>query len=149
MALAVLLVAVAGLMAWVRLAPADAARWHLDLARDRPADMVPTLLPPGADLVRPLMRGGYADLFATPADAQALLARLDAIAMATPRTRRIAGSVAEGHITWETRSALWGFPDYTTAQEVTGGLAVYARLRFGKSDMGVNAARLRRWLSQI
>ena len=57
----------------------------------------------------------------------------------------------EGRITWVTRSALWGFPDYTTA-EVTptdGGRSstIFARPRFGSSDMGVNAARLEDWLA--
>jgi hypothetical protein len=47
---------------------------------------------------------------------RAALARLDEIALATPRTTRLAGSPDEGRITWITRSALWGFPDYTTAQ---------------------------------
>ncbi len=81
-----------------------------------------------------------------PAD---LLARLDAVALATPRTRRLAGSVEEGRITWETRSALWGFPDYTTAEVREDGLYLQARLRFGREDMGVNAARLRDWQERL
>ena len=43
------------------------------------------------------------------------LAALDAVAMAWPRTERLAGGPEEGRITWVTRSALVGFPDYTTA----------------------------------
>ena len=107
------------------------------------------LFPPGADLVVPIEGGAYADLFAEPTDAIKLLAGLDAIAMATQRTTRLAGSVADGHITWITHSALWGFPDYTTAQVTTGALTVYSRLRFGRADMGVNAARLKDWLSRL
>ena len=78
-----------------------------------------------------------------------LLARLDAVALATPRTTRLAGSVEEGRITWVTRSAAWGFPDFTTAEAGADGLAVEARSRFGQSDMGVNAARLTDWLLQL
>jgi uncharacterized protein (DUF1499 family) len=85
-----------------------------------------------------------------PAEA---LSQLDAIAMATARTTRLSGSPDEGRITWITRSALWGFPDYTTAEAVpdaTGSrLTVHARLRFGRSDLGVNAARLRDWLPRL
>ena len=75
------------------------------------------------------------------------------IATATPRTHRLAGSPEAGRITWITRSRLWGFPDYTTAQVTqtpTGPrLDIHARLRFGRSDMGVNAARLHAWLAQL
>jgi uncharacterized protein (DUF1499 family) len=46
-----------------------------------------------------------------------------------------------------------GFPDYITAEAVpvAGGtqLDVYARQRFGSSDLGVNAARLKLWLGQM
>lgn len=69
--------------------------------------------------------------------------------MTTPRTLRLAGSVAEGRITWETRSLFWGFPDYATAEVRPDGLYNYARLRFGSSDFGVNAARLQDWLSRL
>lgn len=81
-----------------------------------------------------------------PAD---LLARLDRVALSDPRTRRLAGSPDAGRITWESRSLIWGFPDYTTAELRADGLYIHARLRFGGSDMGVNAARLADWLSRL
>ena len=59
----------------------------------------------------------------------------------------------EGRITYITRSAAFGFPDYTTVEAVTAEdgtrLAIYARLRFGQSDMGVNQARVEEWLSAL
>lgn len=143
------LCAVLAFALYVRLAPSDPLRWHIDLERARPEAMLSAPLAPGADLVRQLQGGAYADLLVAEVEARQLLAKLDAIAMAAPRTTRLAGSVAEGHVTWVTRTALWGFPDYTTAQVTTGGLAVYARLRFGSGDQGVNAARLRDWLGQL
>jgi uncharacterized protein (DUF1499 family) len=80
------------------------------------------------------------------------LARLAGIAESSPRTIRIAGSPEEGRITWVSRSALWGFPDYITAEARTEGeqtrLDMLSRLRFGREDMGVNAARLRDWLDR-
>lgn len=126
-----LLAALVIFAAFVRLAPSDPALWHVaPVAQGAEGSVVPE---PGAASLR------------LAGDAAALLARLDDIALATPRTTRLAGSVAEGRITWITRSAVWGFPDYTTAEAGPEGLVVQARLRFGRDDMGVNAARLQDW----
>lgn len=149
-----LLVVLVAFAAYVRLAPSDPGRWHIDPSAGVPAGGQPPLSRPG----------GTPEILTTPNSALALievrgpervaLARLDAIALATPRTTRLAGSPEEGRITWVTRSALWGFPDYTTAQAVTQDAAtsevtILARSRFGRGDMGVNAARLRDWLSRL
>ena len=133
--LAAVLVGLVAFAAYVRLAPSDPARWHV--------------MPEAAGPAGEVQSGeGWASL-RLAGDGADLLARLDAVAMATPRTTRLAGSVAEGRITWVTRSALWGFPDYTTAEAGSDGVAVMARLRFGGSDLGVNAARLRDWLARL
>lgn len=131
-----------GLLALVRLSPTDPAQWHTDprLAPvGQPGGVA--VLPDGGDLTSPR----------TTETPQAALARFDAIAMATPRTKRIAGDVDSGKITYETRSLVWGFPDYTTvlAEVAEGGtvLVIHARLRFGKADLGVNRARVERWLA--
>jgi uncharacterized protein (DUF1499 family) len=135
-------VLVLGFGAYVRLAASDAAIWHLSPVTDAAADCAVQTAPDSARLACVLP--------AAPAD---LLARLDAVALATPRTVRLAGSPNEGRITWITRSRLWGFPDYTTAEargEGTGArLDIHARLRFGKSDLGVNAARLTAWKAAL
>lgn len=131
-----------GAGAWVRLAPSDPAVWHVDPVTDAAAD--------GA------VRAGLGDArvaLVVPGAPDEVLSRLDAIALATPRTKRLSGSPAEGRITWVTRSALWGFPDYTTAaaQAEAGGtrLDLFGRLRFGGSDFGVNAARLTDWVGRL
>jgi len=137
--LTLLILATLAFAAWVRLAPSDPARWHVPVAAEPgPADQVVPRTG-AATLLLSTARG-------TPAE---VLAKLDAIALATPRTQRLAGSVEEGRITWITRSALWGFPDYTTAEIRPNGVLVHARLRFGQSDLGVNAARLTDWLSRL
>ncbi|MDW4548674.1 DUF1499 domain-containing protein [Defluviimonas sp. D31] len=122
-------------LAWIRLAPSDPARWHVDPA-------VPGE-PDGARATLSLPGQGPAET----------LARLDAIARAAARTVRLAGSPEEGRITWITRSAVFGFPDYTTAQAVRNGadvdLTLHARQRFGRRDFGVNAARLRDWTAAL
>jgi hypothetical protein len=136
--IAFLIIAVLAAMAFVRLAPVDAARWHISPTASGPWNEV-TPAKGAASLRLSLDRGAPADL----------LARLDAVAMATPSTRRLAGSVKEGRITWETRSALWGFPDYTTAEARPDGLYILSRLRFGADDFGVNAKRLQEWRARL
>jgi uncharacterized protein (DUF1499 family) len=130
-----ILVAVAGGIAWVRLAPSDPGRWHVD---------------PATGASGP---GSHAARVPVPLPPAAALAALDAVAMAEPRTARLAGSADEGRITWVSRSRVFGFPDYTTAAAVPDGdgtsLVIYARLRFGWSDLGVNAARVTRWLAAL
>ncbi len=134
-------VVILGLAGYIRLAPSDPARWHADLGAQG-------FQPPGnahVFCVRPDNRFGP-----IAGDPGALLARLDAIALATPRTERLAGSVEEGRITWVTRSALMGYPDYTTAQVMDGpGLCLMGRQRFGSEDLGVNAARIGAWVQEL
>ena len=77
------------------------------------------------------------------------LARLDAIIRATPRTKVLAGAVAEGMITYVSRTRWMGFPDYTTVQRDGDVLKIYGRLRFGRSDLGVNKARVEGWLAAL
>ncbi len=129
------LVLVLGFAAWVRLSPVDAAAWHVP-----PPDQPPGDYPEeGAFLaVRDLgERAGEA------------LADLDRVARGVPRTRRIAGGPETGMTTYETRSALWGFPDYTTVAADGPLVRIHARLRFGRGDMGVNQARVRDWMSKV
>lgn len=137
-----LVLILAGFGLYVRFAPSDPARWHVVPS---PAAMADCSVEQGT--------GDARTTCARPDAPAQLLARLDEIAMVTPRTTRLAGSPEEGRITWITRSRLWGFPDYITAEATPDGtgtrLTVYARLRFGSSDMGVNAARLRDWLSGL
>lgn len=127
------LVAVIAVLAYIRLAPSDPATWHIAL------DPRPAILgAPSPDAVVTLRGGAYMDL------PEGSFAALKSIAAETPRTQILAEDA--DHITWITRSKLMGFPDYTTAQITPTGLIVYARLRFGGADHGVNAARLTAWL---
>ena len=126
-----------GVLAFIRLAPSDPAIWHVDLA-------APGFDPAVGQVFCITPDNRYGPL------ADGALARLDAIALATPRTERLAGSVDAGRITWVTRSALMGYPDYTTAQLMPGpGLCVFGRQRFGQRDLGVNAARIGRWIQEL
>lgn len=133
--LVLVLVLMGGTAVYVRLAPSDPARWHTDPAKG--------------------VAGGNSEVakaFLPMSEAEALAA-FDAAAMAEPRTERLAGSVEEGRITYVTRSRVWGFPDYTTVstrpEEDGATLVIHARARFGRSDLGVNSARVERWLAAI
>lgn len=136
----VLLVAIIGMLAYIRLAPSDPARWHVDpLTAADPGEGGVRLVPPDAPV-----------LATTP---EALMELFDTIALAEPRVTRLAGSVAEGHVTYVARTRIMGFPDYISVRALPseGGatLAVISRLRFGRSDMGVNRARLDRWMAEL
>ena len=112
---------------FVRLEPADITRWHQPIEAHHSANF----------------SDGAVRVF--DADLQAL-ARVNAAALGLARTKVIAGSVSEGRITYRTRTKWFGFPDFTTVEYGDGQLKMFARLRFGNSDLGVNAARLEQLL---
>ncbi|WP_299558342.1 DUF1499 domain-containing protein [uncultured Sulfitobacter sp.] len=123
MILTLILIAVVALLAFIRFAPTDVSRWHRPVgpAEDATGEgWAARVIPAAPDLVSDLHQG----------------------MLALPRTELLAGSVGEGLLTYITRSKWIGFPDYTTIERDGDHIKLYARLRFGKSDMGVNAARL-------
>ena len=124
----VVLIAVGGLMAYIRLAPSDVARWHVmgEIGGDK------------------AFKSG---VIRVVEDAPDGLAILDEIILATDRTQVLAGSVGEGMVTYITRSKVMGFPDYTTVRQNGARLEIFARLRFGQSDLGVNGTRVNNWLT--
>lgn len=145
LSLILLLVLLAGALLWIRLAPSDPERWHTDpLTAPIPVGNG-WLVRPGADNAEPPP---------IPLPPAATLAALDRIALATPRTTRLAGSPAEGRITYVTRSRLMGYPDYTTIAALPDGEGgtlpvLYARQRFGNRDHDVNRARVEDWLARL
>lgn len=127
---------------WVRLAPLRPEHWHIvpsaeaSTGRPNEAQMLPGADAPVYDL--------------SPAD---LAARLDALALAEPRTERLAGQPEHGFTTYVQRSPVWRFPDVISVRVLPHGegamLAIWSRARYGYSDWGVNAARLARWLEAL
>jgi len=143
--LAIVTAVVAAFALYVRLASNDPAVWDVD----------PLTLAKPTKSNHFLVRSDSGDSTGkvyetTPQD---LLAAFDAVAVAAPRTTMLARSVVSGQITYVTRSALWGFPDFTTVKAVQDGrgarLVIFARSRFGVSDLGVNRARTEDWLSKL
>lgn len=135
---------------WIRLAPDDPARWHVD-----PLGVV-TSGASNAWRVAPEGMGAPADavseVYAMPP--AELAAAFDAVALASERTGRLAGSPSELWTTYVQRSRLWGFPDYVSVRAVdlgdgTSALAIYSRSRYGDSDLGVNRSRVEAWLARL
>ena len=132
------LVAVIGAAIWFRSVAMPAEVWHVD----------PAAATPPASPNFDLRTGDRAPVFDVTPDAMA--ARIDAIAAAEGATL-IGGSLAEGHMTYVVRSRLMGYPDAVSIRLVPVGqgtrVEIFSRSRFGYSDMGVNAARVERWIS--
>lgn len=124
-----LILVIAGL-AWIRFAPSDPADWHVDPKVTADQDL--------ASGVRRRIDGDVA-----------VFERLHAIILATPRTELLTGGPSEGRATYVTRSQWMGFPDYTTVQLAEDHLELWARLRFGQYDTGVNKARVDGWLDML
>ncbi|MHA6261691.1 DUF1499 domain-containing protein [Arenibacterium sp. CAU 1754] len=74
---------------------------------------------------------------------------LDQIIRETPNVTVLAGTLKDGRRTYIARSRVIGFPDYVTVQYEDGLLKIYSRIRFGRSDFGVNAARVDGWLNAL
>ncbi len=138
-----LVIATVTLLAFIRLAPSDPARWHKQAK------------PFGIEEIRSDQSYVWREL--VEGNGTEKLRALDAVAMKTPRTKRMAGSLEDGQITYITRSKVFGFPDYTTIGVYDGlienpdqyYLEINARLRFGSLDLGVNAKRVKGWLAAV
>ncbi|MDF1726654.1 MAG: DUF1499 domain-containing protein [Sulfitobacter sp.] len=132
----ILLALILAAVAFVRLSPSDPDRWH------RAAQ--------GTELGEKRGQGSYIWREAVDGSGRERLAQIDRVAQSDLNTTVLAGSVEEGQITYVARSKWMGFPDYVTVTLKEGSpqvLEIYSRLRFGSSDMGVNAARVKRWLA--
>lgn len=139
------IILVVALVLWVRFAPNDPARWHVD-----PAVVTKTAKPNQF-----LMRDGGdtpAEMFDLPPEQ--LAAAFHEIAVAQPRVTVLAEDASDFWITYEQRSKLMGYPDFISVRiiPVAGGksaVQIYSRSRFGKSDLGVNKARVTHWLGLL
>ncbi|MEO9575738.1 DUF1499 domain-containing protein [Tateyamaria sp.] len=115
---------------YVRVAPSYEARWHQPIEANTEVNF--------ANGAIRVMEGDRASF-----------EKVDSVMQTLPRTQVLAGTVGNGLVTYVTRSQIWGFPDYTTVQFENGTLKLFARSRFGGSDLGVNAARLTQVLATI
>ena len=147
-----IVVLAAGAMIYVRVAPLDPETWHVDPAT-APTPATPNsfrVLAPGAT---PGPEEMVSPVYAVPPTA--LIAAFDRMALAQPRTERLAGTAdGAGYVTYVQRTPLVAYPDYVSVRAVSVGdgqsaLVILSRSRFGKSDLGVNRARITQWLEAL
>jgi len=89
----------------------------------------------------------------TPAyavDADRLFAAVRAVALAQPRTFAHGDFATTRQAHYVARSALLNFPDLIAVQVTPeSGLILWSRSIYGRSDFGVNRARLAAWLAAL
>ncbi|MGB3406146.1 MAG: DUF1499 domain-containing protein [Jannaschia sp.] len=128
---------------YVRLAPMDPDVWNVN------PETTGRTGKPNDYLVGP---GGDREAIETDVAPAELQRRLDDLLLAMPRTERLAEMPQEGLWTYVQRSAIMGFPDAITLRITPDGagsrLVIWSRSRYGQSDLGVNAARVRTLLEQ-
>jgi uncharacterized protein (DUF1499 family) len=138
--IAVLALATVGAAVYFRLVPMDPETWHVD----------PRTATPPASPNYALRTGETAARFDLPPDVVA--ARLDAAATADGADI-LAGRPADGFVTYVARSRLMGYPDAISVRIESDAegttVDIFSRSRFGYSDMGVNEARVARWLATV
>ena len=84
-------------------------------------------------------------------EAPALRQALEQAVAAEPRLLKVAADDVALTDRWIQRSALLGFPDTIVAHALPAGpghstIALYSRSQLGAGDLGVNRARIERWL---
>jgi len=145
-----LLALIAGIA--IRRASDDPAVWHVD-----PLTSTSTgnpnwnrLVPADADVDRDPQRDGEAPTFAQ--SAAEVATAFDTFVKSESNVQVLAGSAADGFVTYIQRSTLFGFPDYVSVKFIDlpdGGstIAIFSRARYGKSDLDVNQKRVARWVA--
>jgi uncharacterized protein (DUF1499 family) len=131
---------------WALFGPADLG--NVDFAtlvrRTTPNEALaclPEFCAAKADVAAPVFRQPFAEVFLAVQDAMAR----------EPRLEQVAADDAQGTLRFVQRSRLLGFPDTIDVKVVEtadGGSAmlIYSRSQLGRGDMGVNLARVERWI---
>ena len=129
----------------------DPAQWHVDPATSQTPSKPNwyRLVPADSGVDRDPDRDGHPPVFAV--DAVTLASAFDRAVKKEERVEILAGSAADGFVTYIQRSALFGFPDYVSVRFIDldaegSTLAIFSRARYGHSDLGVNEKRVARWI---
>lgn len=132
-ALLSLLIGIAAFAAWARTLDVPAQRYHRTDLPDSPGDH-PT--ENGFTAVREV------------AKPPAALESLSGVAGAAARTMWFTGSPDLGHVSYVTRSRVFGFSDVTNIWTLDGRVHVRGRSVVGRGDMGVNRRRVTDWMAR-
>lgn len=135
----------------IATAPHDPAVWH-----DDPLEIV-TSDTPNAFRMAPENSTKeridvIAPIYSEPAVVMA--EAFDEFVLRQRATVRIAGLPQEGLVTYVQRSEKLKIPDYISVKfiDLEGGtstIAIYSRSRYGYADLGVNQARVERWVETL
>jgi uncharacterized protein (DUF1499 family) len=139
------------LLAWIRLAPDDLSKWHVD-PLDAPTSGRANAWWVATDGLGVGSPDGRAPSYVV--NAADLAQSVDAFLLAQPSTSILAGSPDLLWSTYVQRSRFLRFPDYVTVRTVdlgdgTSGIAVWSRSRYGYSDLGVNRRRVEKLLAAL
>jgi uncharacterized protein (DUF1499 family) len=141
----IILALIVAMVLWVRIAPSNVDQWHVD-----PETVEKNPLPNQF-----LMRDGQgADALVFDMSPSDLAAKFNEIALSKPNTTVLAGNANDLWVTYVQRTKLMAYPDYISVKVTAedGGksrLYVYSRSRFGRSDLGVNKARIKAWTAAL
>ncbi|MSP50872.1 MAG: DUF1499 domain-containing protein [Alphaproteobacteria bacterium] len=85
---------------------------------------------------------------------EALTSGWDRMIAGEPRLKRLAEDAEKNTVEYVQRTPLMRYPDIISVQFIALGpdrstLAIYSRLIYGRSDMGVNEARVRSWMKKL
>jgi hypothetical protein len=124
---------------YMRQYPVPAERWHVDPAEVSPREGSRSYhLSRGADAAR---------LPGTPLE---VALRFDRVAK-SERAVMLAGDPAAGHVSYVSRSRVFGFPDVVSIRLHAEGdmtrVEIFSRSVIGEYDWGMNAARVARWVA--
>lgn len=138
--------------------PACGASGAHGLPVPAPMDMAHIALPatPNTALAAPAGYQPAPDIVTRsyPIPAERLYAVMRMVAVAEPRTFVAAEYPDQLQSHYVVRSATFNFPDLVTIQATPDGaaasrLVLYSRSVYGRSDLGVNRARLTAWLAAL
>lgn len=128
---------------YVRLAPVDLTSIHVQAEAREPGDY------PSA--------GGFIAVREINEPTQNMRAAINRIILETPRTERVAGDIGTTVMTYRTRSAVFGLPDFAAISFIEKGanendkplMIINSHLVYGGSDIGVNKRRVKAWLDAL
>lgn len=129
---------------YVRFSSVNIEKWHLD-----PLEVKDVSLKSGF-LYLPKDGDEISKVFNIPSEI--LIDKLTKVLASN--SKLLTGDLTNEYATYVSRSLFFGFPDYSSIRVIDleddkSQLAIYARLRFGNSDFGVNKRRVLKWLDDI
>lgn len=124
---------------YVRLAPVDLSNIHVPAQERAPGNYTD--------------KGGFTAARVITKSPEDMMAAINRVILKTPRTERVAGDIGTEVMTYRSRSAIIGFPDFATVSFVRNSdhslMIIKSGLVYGIMDGGVNERRVKQWIEQL